>query len=647
MKAGAAKVNIFFENEKPLNAVKTRSIRVNLDSPSGERAGVSNEGYWGIAVQKGTSYQFAMYARAAAGFDGPVTVSLEGKDGTVYGQGPITGLKQDWNRVTATIQSNAADPGAKLVITANRTGTFWINVVTLRPDGDIFRADLLQKLKDIKPGFMRFPGGTYVQGQDRTSAYHWKATIGDPASRPGHYNSVWSYWTDDAMGYHEYLQLCERLGAEPVYVAYAGMSWTPGSKSPFGVLQRGRIGASDYPVDEMGPIVQDALDAIEYANGPANSTWGALRVKAGHPAPFGLKYVEIGNEDGSNALYRDRYKLMYSAIKAKYPGMQILANDSRAVTALPKDFVDEHSYTPPLGAIAMAKQLDGRDRNGPKALLGEYAVQKSSGFGNMREALAEAVLRDGIERNSDVMPMASFAPLLANVHAMNWRPDLIYFDTARSYGTPSFYVQKMLADSGLANVVPIEVKTGELKLKMDGGTSVKGVDASAEVQDEKVTGNAADYTYTARVRKISGDGGLVVRFATQDEGGTYLAWFLGVKDRANTELWGGSGNLNVPVYQLETSFSGPIGRDVHGTIETGRWYNVEIHVSGRNVVCSLDGKEIHRASVPETLGASVYGAAGRTATGAVVVRLVNLSPLKQTASIDLAGAGGQQILHGC
>jgi alpha-L-arabinofuranosidase len=645
VRTGSAKVNLFFETEDPLNAAKPRSLRVEVTSPNSDRAGLSNEGYWGIAVQKGKAYDFAMYARAAAEFDGPITVSLEGKDGTVYGQAQITGLAQGWKRVTATIPSNTTDPAARLVIATNRTATFWINIVTLRPEGDIFRADLLKKLQDLKPGFMRFPGGTYVQGNDRASSYRWKTTIGDLASRPGHYDAPWSYWSDDYMGFNEYLLLCEKLGAEPYYVAYAGMTWTPSSKSPFGVLHGNRINVSDYPMDEMGSIVQDALDAIEYANGPVDSKWGAVRAKAGHPAPFGLKYVEIGNEDGFNPLYLEKYKLIYNAIKAKYPDIQILANERRGGWGdlLPMDLVDEHMYAPPLGAINMGKQLDARDRKGPKALLAEYAVQKSGGMGNMRAALAESVMLSGIERNSDIMPMASYAPLLANVHAINWRPDLIYFDNVSSYGTPSYYVQKMFADSRLDNVVPVEVKASDLKLKMDGGTSVEGVDSSAEVQDEKVTGTTDNYTYTARVRKTGGDGGLVIRFAKQVNGGSYLAWYLGVKNRANTLLvWGGGGDQNVPTNQLETSLSGAISSDVHGTIETGRWYSVEIRVTGRNVVCSLDGKEINHGQVPESLGPSVYGAAGRTASGDVVIRLVNLSPLKQSASIDMSGAGSNR-----
>ena len=637
---GSAKVNLFFETENPLNAIKPRSLRVEINTANSERAGLSNEGYWGIAVKKGTSYEFAMYARAAAGFSGPLTVSLESKDGAQYGQGEITGLKTEWNRVTVTIQSNASDPAARLVITTKHSGTFWMNVVTLHPEGEIFRADLLQKLKDLKPGFMRFPGGTYVQGNDRPSSYRWKSTIGDPAIRPGHFDAPWSYWSDDYMGFHEYLLLCEKLGAEPYYVAYAGMTWTPSSKSAFGVLEGHRMNVSDYPMEEMGPIVQDALDAIEYANGSVQSKWGAVRAKAGHPASFGIKYVEIGNEDGFNPLYLDKYKLIYNAIKAKYPDIQILANERRGGwgNLLPMDLVDEHMYAPPLGAINMGKQLDARDRSGPKALLAEYAVQKAGGMGNMRAALAEAVMLNGIERNSDIMPMASYAPLLANLHSVNWRPDLIYFDNESSYGTPSYYVQKMLAGSRVDNVVKVAVVAGELKPRMDGSTSVKGVDATAEVQDEKTTGSADNYTYTARVRKTAGDGGLVIRFAEHE--GSSLAWYLGVKNRSNTLLvWGGGGDQNVPTNQLETSLSGAIAPDVHGSLESGRWYDVAIQVSGHNVVCSLDGKEIHRAQVPESLGRSFYGAAGRTADGDVIIRLVNLSPAKQNANIELAGAG--------
>lgn len=646
----SARVNLFFDYIVPLSPAKSRSLRVEVNSAKGERAGVANEGYWGIAVKKGETYDFSTYARAAADFSGPLTVTLEGNDGTIYGQAEINGLKPAWNRFTASIQSGATDPAARLVISTKRSGTFWLNLVSLRPGKDIFRADLLQKLKDLKPGFMRFPGGTYVQGNERETAFRWKNTIGDLTSRAGHQNAPWTYWSTDNLGYHEYLLLCERLGAIPMYVAYAGMTWTPNSKSPFGVLSDHKIPVADFPIDQMGPIVQDVLDAIEYANGPVTSKWGALRAKAGHPKPFGLKYVEVGNEDGNNTLYSERYMLIYKAIKARYPEIQIIGNESfRSKAHLPMDYLDEHAYILPIQASEMARKLDSRERNGSKSVLAEYAVQKSGGFGNMRAALAEAIMLSGIERNSDVMPMASYAPLLANVHAINWRPDLIYFDGVSSYGTPSYYVQKMFADSRLESVVPIQVKADELRVRMDGEVKAEGYGSKAEFQDEKIERSGENYTYSVRARKTSGDGGLLIRFALQDGGGSYLAWYLGVRHRASTLLvWGGGGNQDVPAHQLETSFAGAItpdlrrGSQVEGTIEPDRRYDVKIQVEGRRVRCYLDGREIHDLQVPESLGPSVYGAAGRTAMGEIVLRLVNASPLKQNVSIDVAGANANR-----
>jgi len=638
VQTGTAKAELFFDTERPLNAVKKRSLRIEIDSPNGGRAGVSNEGYWGIAVKKGHVYKFSMDARGATGFDGPVTVALEGKDGAVYGETRIDGLKTGWGHFSGSIRSEATDAAARLTITARHSGTFWINMVSLRPGSDLFRTDLLEKLEALKPGFMRFPGGTYVQGNDRGSAFRWKKTIGDLANRAGHMDEPWSYWSTDNLGFYEYLLLCERLGATPYYVSYAGMTWTPSPKSPFGFLQPSRIPVDDYPMDEMGPIVQDALDAIEFANGPVTSKWGALRARYGHPAPFGLKYIEIGNEDGSNPLYRARYMLFYKAIKARYPEIRIIANDNRRThnEELPQDLLDEHIYASPLRALAFARQLDKRPRNGHKAVLAEMAVSTSAGYGNQRAALAQAVLMMSIERNSDVMPVASYAPLLANVHAINWRPDLIYFNSTSSYGNPPYYVQTMFAATPLVSVVPVQVTAPEVKIPMTGQVHAEGYDAKAEFQDKKTTGSGDNYTYSVRARKTSGDGGLVIRFAMQDGGGSYLAWFLGVVNRASTlRVWGGGGNLDVPVDQLEQSFAGAIARPVKGTIETDRWYDIKIHVQGRRVRCFLDGKLIHDVQVPETLGTSLYGTAGRTAGGDVVVRLVNISPETQKVKIDL------------
>jgi alpha-L-arabinofuranosidase len=642
IRGNSTKVNLFFDDSVPLSPAKPRSLRLEIESSNEDRAGISNEGYWGISVTQGESYEFSMDARGGERFAAPLSVTLEGNDGTVYGQTEISGLTTAWGRFSGILQSRATDPAAHLTISTKRSGTFWINMVSLRYGKDIFRADLLKKISDLKPGFMRFPGGTYVQGNDRQSAFRWKATIGSLETRSGHQDAPWSYWSTDQMGYHEYLLLCERLGAAPMYVAYAGMTWTPNSKSPFGVLQQHKIPVDDYPIDQMGPIVQETLDAIEYANGPATSKWGTLRAKAGHPAPFGLKYVEIGNEDGNNALYNERYMLFYHAIKAKYPEIEVIANARRGGNSqLPVDLVDEHSYARPLTAVEMGERLDARDRKGPKAVLAEYAVQTSAGMGNMRAALTEAVMLGGIERNSDIMPMASYAPMLANVHAINWRPDLIYFDGVSSYGTPSYYVQKMFADSRLDTVTPVEVNASELRVRVNGKASAESFDSQAEFQDEKVVGGGDNYTYSMRARKISGDGGFVVHFAKQDDGMPDLAWFIGVRHRASTLLvWGGGGNQDVAANQLESSFSGALAPAVPGAVDKDRWYEVKIEVEGRQVRCFLDGKEIHKVQLPENLGRSLYAEAGRGASGDVVLRLINTSPRKQKVTIDLAGGHG-------
>ena len=376
-----------------------------------------------------------------------MTVALEGNDGKVYGQTEISGSEDSLGAFSGVIQSTATDPTARLTISTKRSGTFWINMVSLRNDGNHLRCRSSGEDQGPEAGVHALSRRTYVQGKLNPECISLEATIGNRNDAPGHQDTPWSYWSTDHMGYHEYLLLCERLGAAPTYVADAGMTWTPNSKSPFGVRQD-KIPVDDYPMDQMGPIVQETLDAIEYANGPATSKWGALRAKAGHPAPFGLKYVEIGNEDGNNPLYNDRYILFYKAIKAKYPEIRVIANARRGGNGqLPMDFVDEHSYARPLAALDMGQRLmhatatQGRARRVCRTNIRRYG-EHACGAGGSRDL-------SGIERNSEYHADGVLAPMLANVHAINWRPDLIYFDGV-VIRTPSYYVQKNVhADSRL------------------------------------------------------------------------------------------------------------------------------------------------------------------------------------------------------
>jgi alpha-L-arabinofuranosidase len=310
------------------------------------------------------------------------------------------------------------------------------------------RPDLAQVMADMKPGLFRFPGGSYSEGHVLAHAWRWKEHIGDVAERPGTWN-IWGYRSTGALGFHEYLQLAEDLGAEPLYVAHVGMA------------------EKDFvPMNELEPWIQDVLDAIEYANGPVTSKWGALRAKHGHPAPFNLKYVEVGNENGmgypwgggTRADYLPRYKAFYERIRAAYPQIVIVAN-IHTEPDVPADIVDEHYYETSDWFFQAATLYDTYDRAKPKVYVGEYAVKQDAENGNMRAALGEAAFLTGLERNADVVVMSSYAPLFANPHWQKWKPVAVLFDNFRTYVTPGYHVQVMFATNRPDVVLPVTLPT--------------------------------------------------------------------------------------------------------------------------------------------------------------------------------------------
>ena len=305
--SGMAKVELSIDREKPVSPKNPRSLKVAIAEPGNGRAGVANGGFYGMGVVKGDDYVLSFDARGDGGFAGPLTVTLESADGVVYAQEKFSNLTPDWRKFTATLTATGTDPKARLVVSADKAGTFWLDMVSLMPKktwkGHGLRPDLMEMLVGLQPAFNRFPGGCWVEGDTMKEAYRWKQTIGDPSERRTQHN-IWAYEATHGVGYHEYLVMCEDLGCEPLFVINCGMSHK-----------------ENVPLDKMDEFVQDALDAIEYANGPADSRWGAVRAKAGHPAPFHLKYIEIGNENGGKA-YHERWPLFVKAIKARYPDMQ-------------------------------------------------------------------------------------------------------------------------------------------------------------------------------------------------------------------------------------------------------------------------------------------------------------------------------------
>ena len=449
---GSAKGEIAIDAQQPRSKNNTRALKMTVQ-PGGEgRVGVANHGYYGIRVEKDAVYELSLAARAdnglGAGFGGVLIVTLESSDGKrVYAEAKIDGVTAQWKTYKLSLTASDADPKARIVIAATQPGTFELDMVSLfpkatwkgRPNG--LRPDLAEMLVGLRPAFVRFPGGCWVEGDTLPFAQRWKTTIGDLADRRTLWN-LWQYNSTNGLGYHEYLQLCEDLGAEPLFVINCGMSHK-----------------EIVPMDKMAEWVQDALDAIEYANGSADSKWGAMRVEAGHPKPFNLKYLEIGNENGGTA-YHERYALFYDAIKAKYPEMRLVADfwDGAAPSNRLVEILDEHYYSDPEFFIANAHRYDSYDRKGPKIYVGEYAVTQGCGQGNLRAAIGEAAFMTGMERNSDVVVMASYAPLFANVNFKKWDPDLINFDSTRVYGLPSYYVQKMFSENRGDVVLPTSVE---------------------------------------------------------------------------------------------------------------------------------------------------------------------------------------------
>ena len=433
---------IALDRTQPLNSALPVALKLDVTEP-GARVGVANDGFWGIPVRADTRYRVSFYAKAVTGFTGPLTVSLESNDGaTVHASAQVSDVTDQWRKFNVTLTTGEVTPSVtnRLVISAKSAGTLWLNLVSLfpptwhdRPNGN--RSDIMQLLADMKPAFLRFPGGNYLQGRTLATRFNWKQTLGDLAERPGHLNDSWNYRSSDGMGLLEFLEWCEDLNMEPVLGVFAGFTLR---------------GVAAKPGPELEPFVQEALEEIEYVIGDTSTTWGARRAKDGHPAPFPLRCVEVGNEDNFDRVpgsYDGRYAQFFDAIKAKYPQLQVIATID--VTSRKPDVVDNHFYRNAGQMHADTHHYDHHDRSGPKIFVGEWATRMREQIPtpNLECALADAAWLTGLERNSDLVVMSCYAPLFVNVNpgGMQWRTDLIGYDALTSYGSPSYYVQQMFS----------------------------------------------------------------------------------------------------------------------------------------------------------------------------------------------------------
>jgi alpha-N-arabinofuranosidase len=441
---------------QPLNGAVPASLKLTVTQAAGEqRVGIANDGFWGIPVRPNTRYRATLYAKANAGFNGPLTVAIVGSGGAAAASAQVKRIASEWRKyeVTLTAGQVAASADNRLVISTGSAGTVWFGFVSLfpptwdnRPNGN--RRDIMQLLADMHPAFLRFPGGNYLEGHTLETRFDWKKTLGDVTRRPGHYDDSWRYWSSDGMGLLEFLEWCEDLHMQPVLAVYAG----------FGLNAGVRIKAGP----ELKPFVDEALEEIEYVTGGTHTTWGARRAKDGHAAPFPLRYVEVGNEDQFDreaGSYDGRFAQFYDGIKARYPQLQVIA--TTRVTSRTPDVMDEHYYRRSEEEMAShAHDYDGRSRSGPKVFVGEWATRVGEPTPNMSAALGDAAWMTGMERNSDLVIMSSYAPLFVNVNkgGMQWRTDLIGYDTLHSYGSPAYWAQQMFSTNHGDTVLPIDAE---------------------------------------------------------------------------------------------------------------------------------------------------------------------------------------------
>jgi alpha-L-arabinofuranosidase len=467
MKTNAGKAMILNRGQGFTNP---RFARLGIIADKGY--GLTNEGFRGMGFRKDNAYDFSILARQ---MDGNTTIRVELIDskGTVIGSTTITPTGNQWKKYTATLTAASTEAKGQLNVWFDGKGVLDVDMISLfprdtwknRPGG--MRKDLVQLLADLKPGFLRFPGGCIVEGRDLSQRYQWKKTVGNVEDRElliNRWNTEFShrktpdYYQTFGLGFFEYFLLAEDIGAEPLPILSCGLACQFNT-------------AEVAPLEELEPFVQDALDLIEFANGDVSTKWGKLRADMGHPAPFNMKFIGVGNEQWGPQ-YIERYKVFEKAIKSKYPSMLIVSGTGpfpdgemfdyalKELRALKADVVDEHYYAKPEWFFQNVTRYDKYDRKGPKVFAGEYAAQSKAiatpdNKNNWECALSEAAFMTGLERNADVVHLCSYAPLFAHAEGWQWTPDLIWFDNLSSYGTPNYYVQKLYSNNKGTHVLNV------------------------------------------------------------------------------------------------------------------------------------------------------------------------------------------------
>jgi alpha-L-arabinofuranosidase len=653
---------------------ETAGHYAHVVSKAGAPLGVCNVGFRGMGAREGDTYNFTTQIRVLEGSP-RLSVEIVGSDGTTLASAPLEARGGEWKQATASLKPNATDANARLTIILQGQGAIDLDRVSLfpqktwknRPNG--LRADMVQALADLKPGFLRFPGGCIVEGSDLSKRYQWKNTIGPVEDRQLLVNR-WNYEfkhrpTPDyfqtfGLGFFEFFQLSEDIGSEPLPILNCGMACQ---------FNSGEVCAPD----ELKTYIQDALDLIEFANGPATSTWGAKRAAMGHAEPFNMKMLGIGNEQWGPQ-YIEHLKFFIKELKAKHPEIQLVCaagpspQDERynylwpQLTEIKADIVDEHCYANPIWFLSNSNRFDKYDRNGPKIFFGEYAAQSvaivsTKNRNNLECAVSEAAFMTGMERNADVVRMASYAPLFAHIDAWQWTPNLIWVDNLRVAPTPNYYVQQMFAKNRGDVVLPATNDSAVKETLPAGSVAIGATRARAEFKDVQITQGYKelqkqdattigggrwgekdwrDYTVTLKARRLSGNGNLFIT-VLDDGAGSRAQWLLGGWENKQ--------------HGIQTHFAeqDQLLERVPGSLENNRWYDVKVQLQKGRMDCYLDEKRVQTAEVLHHRVPAVFSSAARDdSTGETILKLVNSGNESSDVTIQLKGvdkvSAGQAIV---
>ena len=656
---------------KLLSTAQHHALKMNIKATTEAPAFLVNEGYWGINAVQGRTYRLSFWAMGK--YKGTIKARLQadGKTATtgsaIYAEAvatPTAETRGAWRKYTATLQSDANDAKAQFALVFDGAGTLSVDVVSLFPPTfknreNGMRPDLANMLWQMHPKFMRFPGGCFVEGQeDPENAFHWEKTIGSIEDREGHWNVNWGYRTTDGMGFHEYLQLAEDLGAKPLYVVNVGL-WHGGKTA----------------VEDIQPWIDECLAALEYANGDVTTKYGALRAKNGHPAPFNIEYLEIGNENNQpdqnqqSDRYYERYDKFRQVLRAKYPNIKLIGNvvawgddNPKWESNLEVDLLDEHYYRNPAWFSDAFRKYDSYDRKGPKIYVGEYAVTSGFGdLGNMNAALGEAVYMMGIENNSDMVPLNSYAPIFVNENDAKWRPDMIRFNSSRVMGTPSYYVQMLM---------PQNIGTQVVKVEQDNPYEAKRLQASVTPKRSRAGfatwATKATFKPNEEMERVSGewnfDDGMVAQRSMREQcvaiekriidSDHYTLKYRARKDSGREGFiivfnyvndqnycwvnFGGWGNTQHGIEQI-VGGSKMQTDTKRGRIEEGRWYDVTIEVAGDNVKAWLDKELIFDTMLKHDTSKGLFSSATIDEnTNELIVKVVNTGDEATTAALNLS-----------